>query len=57
MRGMDGSDADCESEFECSIEGKREMEMSPEDRKEMERVAKLQRSCTKPLVTFSPVAW
>jgi hypothetical protein len=56
MREMDSNDV--ESEMEYIIEDdKREVEMSPEDRKEMERVTKLQKSCTKPLVAFSPVAW
>jgi hypothetical protein len=33
------------------------MEISKEDRQEMERVMKLQRACTKSLVAFSPVEW
>jgi hypothetical protein len=33
------------------------MEISKEDRQEMERVMKLQRTCANPLVAFSPVAW
>ena len=50
---MDSSDAEGESESEAEVH----IEISKEDRQEMERVALLQRACTKPLVAFSPVVW
>jgi hypothetical protein len=65
MREAETSGSESECEVDCSPnikivpskEDQREMEMSIENKQEMERVKRMQQTSTRPLVAFSPVVW